>query len=134
MDEMESFMIETELIKNDCSEFKRNEDALHLDLDSDRFFKLLEAKYGYDYKTISRYIEGGEYSPNEQHDFNIILRKLKRENGIDISDSILFLEDSILLSHVLKFIDDETEWALKEELARKYKINKKINDIFELLY
>ena len=134
MYEMDNFMIETELIKNDCKEFERNEDALHLELDSGRFYQILERDYGYDYKTISRYIEGGVYSVNEQHEFNIVLRRLKREHNIDITDSILFLEDTILMSHILKFIDDETEWALKDELANRYNISKKSNKLFELLY
>lgn len=134
MYEMDNFMIETELIKNDCKEFERNEDALHLELDSGRFYHILERDYGYDYKTISRYIEGGVYSVNEQHEFNIVLRRLKREHNIDITDSILFLEDTILMTHILKFIDDETEWTLKDELASRYKISKKSNKLFELLY
>ena len=134
MYEMNNFMIETEIIKNDCNEFKKNEDSLHLDLDSDRFYLILERDYGYNYKTISRYIEGGVYSLNEQHEFNIVLRKLKREHNIDIKDSILYLEDSILMGHILKFIDDETEWALKDELAKMYNIDKNKNNIFELLY
>jgi len=134
MSEMDNFMIETELIKNDCKEFKKNEDNLHLEIDSASFYQILEDDYGYDYKTISRYIEGGVYSLNEQHEFNIVLRKLKRDHNIEITDSILFLEDSILMNNILKFIDDETEWTLKDELAKKYNINKKNNNIFELLY
>ena len=134
MYEMDNNMIETELIKNDCNAFKRNEDTLHLELDSDMFFRILEEDYGYDYKTISRFIEGGVFSLNEQHEFNIVIRKLKRERNIDITDSILFLEDSILLNHILKFIDDETQWVLKDELAKKYNIDKKNNNIFNLLY
>lgn len=134
MKEMDNFMIETELIKNDCRAFERNEDFLHLDIDSSNFYHILEHEYGYDYKTISRYIEGGVYSLNEQHEFNIVLRKMGRKHNISITECILFLEDSILLSNILKFIDDETEWVLKDELAKKYNINKKNNKLFELLY
>lgn len=134
MYEMDKNMVETELIKNEYNEFKRNEDTLHLELDSDRFFRILDEDYGYDYKTISRFIEGGVFSLNEQHEFNIVLRKLKRGRNIDITDSILFMEDSILLTHILKFIDDETEWMLRDELSKRYNIDKKINNIFELLY
>jgi len=134
MNEMENFMIETELIKHDCEEFKKNEDNLHLDIDNHNFYRILEEEYGYNYKTISRYIEGGVFSLNEQHEFNIVLRKLKREHNIDITDSILFLEDTILMNYILKFIDDETEWVLKDELAKKYNIDKKNNKIFEFLY
>ena len=103
MSEMDNHMVETELIKNEYNEFKKNEDKLHLELDSDRFFHILEHDFEYDYQTISRYIEGGVFSFNEQHDFNIVLRKLKREYGVDIMDSILFLEESILLNHIVKY-------------------------------
>jgi len=134
MDEKDNFMIETELIKTDCEEFKKNENLQHLEIDKCRFYHILYDSYGYDYNTISKYIEGGIFSINEQHEFNIVLRKLKRDHNIDVIDSILFLEDSILLNNILKFIDDETEWLLKDELAIKYNINKKNNKIFKFLY
>jgi len=134
MYEMDNFMIETELIKNDCKEFEKNENDLHLEIDSSRFYEILKDDYGYEYKTISRFIEGAVFSLNEQHEFNIVLRRMKIEHKIDITDSILFLEDSILLTNILKFIDDETEWVLKDELAKKYNIDKKNNNIFEFLY
>ncbi len=134
MREMDSFMVETELIKNDCEEFKKNESKLHLDLDSDKFFQIMKRDYGYEYNTISRFLEGGKYTPNEQQEFNIILRRMKRDHKIDIADSIMFLEDSILLSHILKFIDGETEWVLKEELMSRCNIGKSTNKLFEFLY
>ena len=134
MYEMDNYMIENELIKHDCNEFKRNEDSLHLELDSNSFFKLLETEYGYDYKTISKFIEGGVYTINEQQEFNIILRKIKTDHNIDITESILFLEDTILMGPILKFIDDETEWLLKDELSKRYNIDKKNNSIFNILY
>jgi len=126
-------MIETELIKRDYVTFEKNEDILHSEIDSDRFFQILKDDYGFEYEDISRFIEGGVYSFNEQHDFNIILRKLKRDNNISIRESILYLEDCMLLNHILKFIDDETEWILKDELSSKYGI-KQNNKLFEILY
>ena len=134
MEDTDNHMIETELIKTDCKEFMKNESMLHSEIDSCSFYHILYTEYGYDYTTISKYIEGGIFSINEQHEFNIVLRKLKRDHNIDIVDSILFLENSILLSHILKFIDDETEWLLKDELSTKYNISKKNNKIFKFLY
>ena len=125
--------VETELIKNEYNSFKKNEENIHNELDSDRFFDILKNQYGFEYKDISRFIEGGVYTYNEQHDFNIVLRKLKKNNGIKIYESILFLEDCMLLPHILKFIDDETEWLLKLELAKQFKIETK-NKIFDILY
>lgn len=130
---MDDFMIENEIVKNECREFEKIEDNLHKELDSDRFFHLLEHEYGYDFKTISKYIEGGIYSFNEQHDFNIVLRKLKREHGISIAESIIFLEETIMMNQILRFIDDETEWILRDEMEENYSISKKKNNIFSIM-
>ena len=130
--DIEPIVIETELIKNEYEEFKRTEDTLHQELDSARFFDIMETDFGYDYKTISRFIQGCSYTINEQHNFNIALRQLKKNYNIDISDSILFMEDTISLSNILKFIDDETEWILKDEMAKKYQIVDDIHGLFEL--
>jgi hypothetical protein len=132
--EIEPILIETELIKNECEEFKRTEDTLHRELDSSRFFHIMETEFEFDYKTISRFIQGGVYTINEQHNFNIALRQLKRLYNIDISDSILFMEDTIYLSNILKFIDDETEWILTDELAKKFKIEDDIHNLYEICY
>jgi hypothetical protein len=48
-------------------------------------------------------------------------------------DSILYLEDTITLSNILKFIDDETEWMLKEELSAKYCIDVDVKTIFDFM-
>lgn len=126
--DIEPIIIETELIKNEYEEFKRTEDTLHYELDSGRFFNIMENVFGFDYKTISRFIQGSTYTINEQHTFNIALRQLKRKYNIDISDSILYMEDTISLSSILKFIDDETEWILKDELSKKSHIdNEELN-------
>jgi hypothetical protein len=53
--------------------------------------------------------------------------------NIDIMDSILYLEDTITLSNILKFIDDETEWMLKEELSAKYCIDVDVKTIFDFM-
>jgi hypothetical protein len=129
----DTIMIETEIIKNECREFQRTEEDLHLELDSSRFFFILEKDFNYSYKTISRLIQGSCYTPNEQHEFNITLRRLKMLYNIDIMDSILYLEDTIMLSNILKFIDDETEWMLKEELSAKFCIDVDVKTIFDFM-
>jgi len=131
MENMSEHMIETELIKNEYDEFKRNEDNIHRELDGDRFYQILEDVYGYTYETISKYIEGGVYTFNEQHEFNIVLRKMKRQHNIGISDSILFMEDTISLNHIMKFIDDETERTLKCEMSDKYSIEEEISNLLK---
>lgn len=130
---MEDYMVENEIIKNECRAFEQIENDLHHELDSDRFFSILEKEYGYDFKTISRYIQGGVYSFNEQHEFNIVLRRMKREHGIKISESVLFLEETILMNQILRFIDDETEWILRDEMEENYNISKKKNNISKIM-
>ena len=131
---MDNIVVEAELIKNEYNEFKKTEENLHNELDSLRFFDIMDTVYGYNYKIISRFIQGWVHSFNERHDFNIALRKIKRQYNIDIMDSILFMEETIMLNKIIKFIDDETEWVLKDELAEKYNLNKKINNIFDIIY
>jgi len=48
-------------------------------------------------------------------------------------ESILFLEDTIMLGNILKFVDDETEWMLKEELSERYGIDANVKTIFEIM-
>lgn len=123
-------IIETELIKNEYEEFKRTEENLHKELDSARFFNIMETEFGIDYKSISRFIQGCSYTINDQHNFNIALRQLKKNYNIDISDSILYMEDTITLNSILKFIDDETEWILKDELSKKSHID--TDDMYDI--
>ena len=130
--DIEPILIETELIKNEYAEFKRTEDNLHTELDSGRFFHIIEADFGFDYRTISRFIQGCSYTINERHNFNIALRQLKKNYNIDISDSILFMEETISLGNILKFIDDETDWILKDEMAKKHHIDDDIHNLFEI--
>ena len=121
------------LLRREYDEYKKIENDMAKNIDNDRFFVILEKSFGYNYEYMSRIIQGGVYSFHEQHDLNIAIRKLKSDFGIPISDTILFLEEeNIMLTRIMKFIDDETEWELAEELATKYNINKKssnINDI-----
>jgi len=129
----DSDFIEVELFKNDFNEFRKTEDSLYNQMDSDRFFALC-TKYGYTYNKISRLIDGRNFTIREQQEFNIVLRKLKRVYNIQISESIVFLEEQISLNNILKFIDDETNWVLKEELAEKYFLKDDKNIIFDILY
>ena len=59
--------------------------------------------------------------------------KLILPYNIDVSDSVLFLENTMTLGNILKFIDDETQWILKEELSFKYGIDIDIKNIFDIM-
>ena len=108
--------IETMVIKHDHELFKENENILSYDIDRRRFYNILDDVFGYTYQDISRMIDGGVYTPTERQQFNIAIRELKQYYNIDIKDTIIYIEDSIPMDHILKFIDDETEWSLKNEL------------------
>ena len=120
------------LIKKEYDEFQKTEETWNNEIDSRAFFDILE-KNGFDYKRISRLIDGGVYTFAEQHEFNIVLRRIKRNSKIKLIDSVLFLEDTIALQKILRFIDGETEWDLRDELAEKYNISKNISNIFDIL-
>jgi len=131
---MDCNFIEFELNKKENEEFRKIEDNLHRELDSDKFFELMENKFGYDYKIITKYILGGSYTYNEQHEFNIALRKMKKLYNVDISDAILFLEETMALNSILRVIDGETEYLLKDEMSEKYYISSGTNNIFEIMF
>lgn len=120
------------LIKKEYENFKKTEEGWNREIDEHFFFDVLE-KNGYDYTRISRIIDGGVFTFAEQHEFNIILRHIKRHDGIKLMDSVLYLEDTITLPKILRFIDGETEWELKDELADKYGIDKDISNIYDIL-
>ena len=126
--------VETEIIKNEYATFKRNEEMLHQDIDVDTFFSII-ADLGYDYKTISSFMEGGIYESNEQQEFNIALRNMKYYFGIDISDSILYIEETIPLQNILRFIDEGTRSVLTEEMEEKYSMSSdKDTKVMKFLY
>jgi len=124
-------MIENEIRKNEIHNFEINENNLNNEIDSHKFFSILETQYGYSYTTISKYIDGCVYTFHEQQQFNITIRNMKDDYGVLISDTILFLEETMTLQAILKFIDDETKACLKNELSEKYFIKIEKNKLFD---
>jgi len=123
------------ILKREYDDFKKIENEMARELDTNTFFELLDDVFGYSYEDLSKYIQGGIYTFNEQQDINIIFRMLKSDYNIPIYDTILFLEEeNIMMSRIIKFIDTETEAILQEELSKKYNIavtKSNINDICE---
>jgi len=123
------------ILKREYDDFKKIENEMARELDTNTFFELLDDVFGYSYEDLSKYIQGGIYTFNEQQDVNIIFRMLKSDYNIPIYDAILFLEEeNIMMSRIIKFIDTETEAILQEELSKKYNISvtkSNINDICE---
>lgn len=116
------------LIKNDFNEFRKIEDELFKTIDSSNFYDTMRSEFGYSYEDISRYIHAGIFTQYEQQKFNIALRTLKKLYGIYISDAIIYMEETMNLSNILKFMDDETVWVLKSELSKKFNINGDVDD------
>ncbi len=115
---MTDYMI-AELIKNEHDEFERNENNLHDDLDKNRFYDIILEQYGFSYETISRCIQGAKFEISEQQKFNIALRALKRTYGINVSDSVMYLDSDMDMALIMKFIDGETRAEMKREMGPK---------------
>jgi hypothetical protein len=131
---MEYNIIEIELNKKENEVFRKIEDDLHEEIDSAKFFYLMDEKFGYNYKLITKFILGGIYTYNEQHEFNIALRKMKKIYDVEIMDSVLYLEKTMAIKNILSVIDGETEYLLKEELSSKYFISSGSNNIFDIMF
>ena len=120
--------VENQIRQNEYNLFKVNEQILHTGLDSKMFYDIMSDRYGYNYKTISRFIEGGVFTFHEQHNFNTALRTI-RECGISIHQCVLFLEESFDMQNIIKFIDEYTKEELKKELNMKYHLGIVYNSI-----
>ena len=125
---------DVDISPQESEEFFRNERQLNKELDSNTFFNIIDDMYGIDYKKISRLIDGEVFTFNERHSFNVALRKIKKNYGIDLGDMILYLEETINLNKILKFLDEETHWVLKQELAYKNNIDINNKNIYDIIY
>ncbi|RKY69502.1 MAG: hypothetical protein DRQ24_10710 [Candidatus Latescibacterota bacterium] len=121
------------ILKREYDDFKQIENEMAKKLDTNTFFDILSDVFGYDYEYISKLIQGGLHTFYEQQELNIIFRMLKSDYNIPIYETLLFLEEeNIMMSRLIKFIDDETEFELKQELSAKYNIDMGNNNIIEL--
>lgn len=99
-----------------------NEQELINDISKNEFFKWMST-CGYGFNEIKEILDGKKLSAGEQSRFNSILRKAKVEIKVNLTDSIVFLEESFTkFKKIIAILDGETRFELKKELSENFKI------------
>jgi len=52
---------------------------------------------------------------------------------MDLSDSVLFLEEFTRIKKILYFLDGESKWIIKNELSEKNNIELETNEVYKIL-
>jgi len=112
---------------------KLNEHELINEILKNEFFNWMSSN-GYNFNEIKNILDGKKISANEQYKFNEILRKVKKEVKISLTESIIFLEESFVkFKKILAILDNETKYELKKELSSNYHIILKNSNLREIL-
>lgn len=110
-----------------------NESAWVDDIAKSTFFKLMKNN-GYDLDRLKQILEDNKISSTEQYNFNDVLRKIKNEHYISLSDCIIYLEEIFTkFKKILSVFDDDTKLILKKELSEKYHIPVDSNNLKQIL-
>ena len=121
-----------DMISKEVLSVSKSEETIIDNIEKEKFYKLL-SKYGYPYDKLQVIFESEIYTNDTQHSLNIILRKIKKVHGIDMSDGIIFLEEFTRIKRILFFMDGESKWIIKNELAEKYNIDFDTNELYKML-
>jgi len=101
---------------------RTNEVELVNDILKKEFFLWMKVN-GYEHQELKDIFDGKKISATEQSKFNCTIRRAKSEAKIEISDIILFFEESyVKFKKILSVFDGETTFELKKELSAKYHI------------
>lgn len=110
-----------------------NEQELINDISKNEFFKWMN-NCGYGFNEIKEILDGKKLSAGEQSRFNSILRKAKVEIKVNLTDSIVFLEESFTkFKKIIAILDGETRFELKKELSENFKIKIDENSLSQIL-
>jgi hypothetical protein len=109
--------IEYEKISLDYLINSSSEDDYLNMIDRKSFYKKLR-KYQFDYVT---FFKNKNATSIDKEKFNSILKKLKKNRGINIVESLLYFEaDFIDMTTLISLLDDDIKFLIKEELSVKY--------------
>jgi len=97
-----------------------------------RFFEMLR-EYDFDLPILKIIFESDIHTTSQQNEFNIALRKIKKLHGMSLVDCVLFLGEFNKIKKIVYFLDDETKYILKVELAERYNVDVKEDTLFEFI-
>jgi hypothetical protein len=88
-------------------------------------------KYAFD---LNKFFQQEIVSDLNKEKFNVLLRKLKENERINIFESLIFIEADYLDMRLLtNLLDEEVKQLLKEELSRNHHIPLQRNRLLEFL-
>jgi hypothetical protein len=97
-----------------------NEDKFQNEIDKKTFYSIL-SELKIDLKEI--FPEFNQFNKTKKQDFNFLLLKLKSDYKLPIIEALSHIEeDFVNVNHLVSFLDGETLFLLKTELAEKFKI------------
>jgi len=97
-----------------------NEDKFQNEIDKKTFYSIL-SELKIDLKKI--FPEFNQFNKTKKQDFNFLLLKLKSDYNLPIIEALSHIEeDFVNVNHLVSFLDGETLFLLKTELAEKFKI------------
>ena len=97
-----------------------NEDKFQNEIDKKTFYSIL-GELKIDLKEI--FPEFNQFNKTKKQDFNFLLLKLKSDYNLPIIEALSHIEeDFVNVNHLVSFLDGETLFLLKTELAEKFKI------------
>jgi len=97
-----------------------NEDKFQNEIDKKTFYSIL-SELKIDLKEI--FPEFNQFNKTKKQDFNFLLLKLKSDYNFPIIEALSHIEeDFVNVNHLVSFLDGETLFLLKTELAEKFKI------------
>lgn len=110
----------------------KSENVIFENIQNESIYKILNT-YGYDEKKLTEIFVSENYTATEQHNLNAFFRKFPKEYDISLIDVMLFLEKLNRPKRIVYFLDTENKSALKAELAKKYRIKIRSNDLLNFL-
>ena len=121
-----------DMISKEVLSVSKSEEIIINDIQKGSFYDILE-KYGFTYAKLQVIFESEIYTNDTQNNLNVILRKIKKTHGINMSDSVVFLDEFTRIKKILYFLDGESKWIIKNELAEKYNIDFETNELLKML-
>jgi len=112
---------------------KTNEQELIDEIQKNEFFKWMN-KNNYSFENIKEILDGKRISAGEQNRFNTTLRKAKQELKMNLTEIIIFLEESFTkFKKIITILDGETRFELKKELSENFKVKIDKNNLSQIL-
>ncbi len=118
---IDEFMLEEIKPKKDSISFRDSEADIMIKLSRTKFLEELE-KSGINLENVA---SGKRIKNEEFYRFNILLDRLNNDENISMIDMVLALEENFFdMKTVVKCLNEENEYCLRDEMIRQYNVKK----------